>query len=203
MQQQMNQFGMKSYAATSYDTYGMMTASPMTSFDSSIDNRSFYYGKTSSPKSSYFQSPQVEPTVNTAPINYAFNYLTSSNPFYYNQSFNTGNYSYVGNDSAYQSSQSITANSEPEVLEERAKTTTKNKKRKLERDEATDELVNTTVNKKPKVYKLENFAPETKCATCCMEFNSIARYLMHEHKIHNNRSSTECPICCEFSFKVF
>lgn len=35
------------------------------------------------------------------------------------------------------------------------------------------------------------------CPECTSSFSSAAKLYMHHHKQHNNRSSTECPICCK------
>lgn len=56
--------------------------------------------------------------------------------------------------------------------------------------------------KRPKIVKLTDAyrkpAVPFKCTSCPAEFQSTAKYLMHQHKHHNNGSSTQCPVCCKF-----
>lgn len=33
------------------------------------------------------------------------------------------------------------------------------------------------------------------CSSCLLGFSSLAKYLMHKHKVHSNGSSTQCPVC--------
>lgn len=35
------------------------------------------------------------------------------------------------------------------------------------------------------------------CTNCLQIFSSLAKYLMHKHKVHSNGSSTQCPVCCK------
>ena len=53
-------------------------------------------------------------------------------------------------------------------------------------------------SKKSKILKLDNASdPATtyRCTLCECEFNSAARFLLHQSKFHLKRDSRECPIC--------
>lgn len=182
------------------NNYGFCASPLVASSDSSIDNLTFYYGKTSSPKTYNQQSTNWTNNYYQTHYNYSLNYFNT--PTYtQRESFINTN---VANDSAYQSLSS--SNSESEQSSKRCG------KRKLdETSEQNNENGNTSTGadltyeqpkvagKKPKVLKLENEIFTTQCSTCNIEFNSAAKCLLHIHKHHNNRSSTECPICCKFS----
>ncbi len=67
-------------------------------------------------------------------------------------------------------------------------------------DESEVTATETSKAKRPKIAKLDNLNSKNvtyRCVECYRDFNSAARYLMHQHKYHFKRSSTECPICCK------
>jgi hypothetical protein len=65
--------------------------------------------------------------------------------------------------------------------------------------EETEQIVQ-TVSKRPRVFKLENIETKTQhCKICSIDFESLSKYLMHQHKFHNNGNPNQCPIC----FKMF
>ena len=40
------------------------------------------------------------------------------------------------------------------------------------------------------------------CTNCLQIFSSLAKYLMHKHKVHSNGSSTQCPVCSKLNLLI-
>jgi hypothetical protein len=70
-------------------------------------------------------------------------------------------------------------------------------------DSSTTQATNST--KRQRIAKLDNLNNRDttyRCVKCFRDFNSAARFLMHQHRVHLKRSSTECPICSKLSFFI-
>jgi hypothetical protein len=174
-------------------------------------------------KQNGFQSPNNSYNYNYNHYNYNSNY--SSQCYNANQSYNYGyypNYSF-NNDSgcdnsylttspspsaqtsAYQQNASISPISTVPSYASSISQKRSVSEASSEQPDETDVPVQSAKNKRPKIAKLENLNNKNmtyRCVECYRDFNSAARYLMHQHKFHFKRSSTECPICCKFQILV-
>lgn len=116
------------------------------------------------------------------------------------------NGSYHAHDSGYYSSAAATslAVSQPPTPSSDAN----DKKRALDNDNndtsggGGDDNEVEKERKRPRVHKY-NFSSDsarqqTVCSVCHTDFESVARCLMHMHRVHKRQDPTQCPICSKF-----
>jgi hypothetical protein len=193
-----NQFSPTSFINSSLDS----TSSSLNNSNSS----SFYYG-TSSPTTNNYMPSQQNYYAASSYLPYATNYSSSI--------VATIPPSYLSSDSMYSStnyqpdgsSSFMLATPPIECYEKQMPSTTsagyKKRKREMaenadvENDEPTQKQAQR--EKRPRVYKLVDAAKiyPSNCMLCNMEFDSVAKCLLHTSRVHNRRKGNECPLCCK------
>jgi hypothetical protein len=183
------------------NNYNNIAATNTVNYDSNYNNNYAYLGSTTQFQNSFsssmnndsaYQSEIISPNDGTTSVN-----LNASNAFVSTP---------VNFERALNKKRKRQSESNTDIVEQVSKIS-RIKLSPLNANETSVEVK----SKRPKVLKL-NFTSsismingvttdssehESSCPICNMLFNSVAKLLMHHHKIHKNGTSNECPICCK------